>query len=88
ILVSMITPLHDTHNNNTLHESAYHTLDGPRAAAGDAYNYIEDIFSDKYNEFTAQDYFSLNTFVGSNSYDEKSKNFHSRIKNYVEVFYL
>jgi len=58
ILVSMITPLHDTHNNNTLHESAYHTLDEARAAAGEAYTYIDDIFKDKYSEFTAQDYFS------------------------------
>jgi len=58
ILVSMITILHDTHNNNTLHESAYLTLDEPHTAAGEAYNYIEDIFNEKYNEFTAQDYFS------------------------------
>ncbi|GAH43415.1 unnamed protein product [marine sediment metagenome] len=58
ILISMITPLHDTHNNNTLHESAYHTLDEARAAAGEAYASINDIFNEKYNEFTAQDYFS------------------------------
>ena len=58
ILVSMITPLHDTHNNNTLHESAYLTLDEPHTAAGESYAYINDIFNEKYSEFTAQDYFS------------------------------
>jgi len=58
ILVGMMVPFNKTQNYNSLHESAYHTLDEPRAAAGEPYASINNIFNKKYNEFTAQGYFS------------------------------
>jgi len=97
ILVGMMVPLYKTQNYNSLHESAYHTLDEPRAAAGEPYASINDIFNEKYNEFTAQDYFSQ-TYESSlqatyyalyilNSMDKLDQVNQTAIFNYIMSYY-
>ncbi len=60
ILASLITPLGQTHLNITLQKDAPHTLNSPRISAGECYDAINDMFDDKYSEFTSQGYFSQN----------------------------